>query len=121
MISLFSLALGFHILVLLRIIPYEMVWGGRISTLSEMYIFETISILINLLFLFVILIRAGMLKIKASRKLINISLWFMALLFLLNTAGNLVSKNPMERLIFTPLTLIISTLCFMLIFLGEKE
>jgi hypothetical protein len=34
----------------------------------------------------------------------------MSLLFFLNTIGNFISKNDFERMIFTPLTLILSIL-----------
>ena len=38
------LATIFHIMILVRVIPYEITWGGRLKTVEEMFVFETISI-----------------------------------------------------------------------------
>ena len=56
LLILSCLALIFHILVLVRIIPFSIVWGGRISTVSEMQRFEITSLFINGLLLFVVLV-----------------------------------------------------------------
>jgi len=54
MLGLLIAVLLFHLSIILKIIPYEITWGGRLKNDSEMYVFETISIVINL-FLFLIL------------------------------------------------------------------
>ncbi len=46
-----------HLSILLRIIPYEITWGGRLDNDAEMYVFESISILINLFLGLILLIR----------------------------------------------------------------
>jgi len=48
LIGLLSLVIVFHILVLLQIIPYNIAWGGRLKTVQEMYVFEIVSIALNL-------------------------------------------------------------------------
>jgi hypothetical protein len=41
-------ALILHFLILLKIIPYDIAWGGRLQSDQEMYTFETFSIIISL-------------------------------------------------------------------------
>lgn len=103
---IFALITLYHALILTSIIPYSMTWGGRLETVEEMYRFETVSILLNLLFLVII-----WLKLKnPGNKVLTILLWLMAGLFALNTLGNLFSLNNLEAYIFTPVTLILSFL-----------
>jgi hypothetical protein len=59
LLTLFSLAIVFHLLVLMEIIPNEIVWGGRITVKEELYIIESISIFTNLLFLLIVSIKTG--------------------------------------------------------------
>src|SRR4051812_11173489 len=91
LLSLLSLLLILHLVILSKIIPYKLVWGGRLKSDKEMYRFEIFSIVINSLFVLVVLIQAGLLTIEVPRKLINYALWLMAVLFLLNTFGNAIS------------------------------
>lgn len=54
---------------------------------------------------------SGLLRLNAKPMLIRVSLWLMAGLFALNTVGNLFSNNDFERIIFTPVTLLLSIAC----------
>ena len=103
-----SLMVLFHVLVMVQVIPYGMVWGGRLENSSQMLLFEAISIAVNLLMLGAVAISAGMIKVKINRGLLKAALWTMFAVFLLNTIGNLLSNNETEKLIFTPLTLLLS-------------
>ena len=47
----------FHSTILIKIIPYEITWGGKLKNDAEMYLFESISILINLFLTYVLLIK----------------------------------------------------------------
>ena len=109
-----SLVVLFHICVLVGFIPPEIVWGGRISDRSELVKMEIISILVNLDMLQIVMVRAGYFKIKINPFIIKIALWAMAILFLLNTIGNIFSKNDFEKFAFTPLTLILAIFCIRL-------
>lgn len=109
-----SLVVLFHLCVLIGIVPPEIVWGGRISDRSELVKMEIISILINLVMLQIVMVRAGYFKIKINPMIIKIALWAMAILFLLNTIGNIFSKNDFEKFAFTPLTLILAIFCIRL-------
>ncbi|NJN41467.1 MAG: hypothetical protein HC811_03715 [Flammeovirgaceae bacterium] len=105
-----SLVIIFHILILTQVIPFQIVWGGRLETLSQMRIFETISIFINVLMLVVVADKADYLKLPFSTKTITIILWVFVVLFAVNTIGNLFSKNRLEQLLFSPLTLLAAIL-----------
>lgn len=114
MLILLCAALLFHLSVLVQLVPYRIVWGGRLQSVSNMYRFEAVSLALNAFFLLVVLAKCGVLRLKISPGVFRWVLTGMALLFLLNTAGNLFSDNNTERLLFTPLTLLLATLSFLL-------
>jgi hypothetical protein len=105
---IYSLSIVFHLLVLIQIIPYKMVWGGRLKSDTDMYKFEAVSLTVNLLFLFILLVQSNYVALSIPRNILTYTFWGMAALFLLNTAGNLLSKNRMEQMIFTPITLLLT-------------
>ena len=111
MIVLLLIALTYHIIIIAELIPFEAVWGGRLKSSEEMRQFEFISIAINLFMLLVILIKGAYIKIYIPKLIINVFLWLFAILFTLNTIGNLFSVSIWETIIFTPLTLISAILC----------
>lgn len=115
LIVIFSLTIVLHILVLVSVIPFDMIWGGRIKTLEEMYVFEAVSLSLNLVFLMVILIHSRIWLIKFPQKLIQSLLWVMVVVFMLNTVGNLLSKGTTETMIFTPLTIMITMFCLIIL------
>lgn len=102
----------YHVFIITGAIPYEATWGGRLETKSQMYRFETISICMNLLLLLVVVIKGGYVKAIRPGKIINILLWVFAVLFALNTIGNIFSTNTLEAVIFTPVTIMFSLLCY---------
>lgn len=104
----------FHILVICGIIPYEIVWGGRLTSKSEMVLFETISIVALSLMVFVIAVYAGLLKVNMHRAVMRVSLGLMTGLFFMNTAGNMQSLNQWEKLVFTPVTFLLFLFSFRL-------
>lgn len=70
--------------------------------------FEAVSVLLNLLMLAVVAMHAGILRLTVSPVIIKIALWTMFVLFLVNTFANMLSENAMEKIIFTPLTFLLS-------------
>lgn len=87
----------FHFSVLLKIIPYEFVWGGRLQNDNEMYVFELGSIFANLILGAVLLMKGNFIKPILSEKALNIILWVFLLLFALNTVGNLLAQTTFEK------------------------
>ncbi|MCF6361580.1 MAG: hypothetical protein L3J29_12570 [Cyclobacteriaceae bacterium] len=112
MLVLLTLVLVYHLLIITGLISYQVVWGGRLETESQMYVFETISIGINSLIILVISAKGKYIKAKISIRIINILLWIITVIFVLNTVGNLFSNNSLETVIFTPLTFISAILCY---------
>lgn len=94
---LFSVII-FHICILLKIIPYNIAWGGRLTNDIEMYIFESISILINIFLSWILLMKGDYVKFKFSANTIKIILWTFLILFILNTIGNIFAKTNFEKL-----------------------
>ena len=97
-IGLLFSVIVFHICIMLRIIPYNIAWGGRLTNDNEMYVFETISILINLFLCCVLLMKGDFIIFKFSDKLVKVILWTFFGLFVLNTVGNIFAKTNFEKL-----------------------
>ena len=102
----------YHLLIITGIVPYEATWGGRLKSKAQMYRFEAISIGVNLFLLLIVFIKGRYLKMINPGKAINILLGIFAVIFALNTLGNIFSTNIWEAIIFTPVTLVFSVLCF---------
>ena len=104
----------FHLCIITKIIPYEITWGGRLQNDSEMYVFETISIIINLFLGFVLLMKGGYIKFYFKRSAVNVILWIFLILFVLNTIGNIIAKTNFEKA-FAVLTLISAFLIWVIL------
>ncbi len=104
LVAISLLVLVFHLLILVKVIPYSITWGGKLQTDSEMYVFETVSILINLFFVSLVVQRVGMMPLLLSETLVTVLLWIFFGLFVLNTIGNIFATTHIERW-FTLLTL----------------
>jgi len=87
----------FHIAVIAKAIPYDIAWGGRLQNDSEMYVFETISILINLFLGLLLLMKGDYVKFRFKERTIDIILWIFLVLFVLNTVGNIFAKTNFEK------------------------
>ena len=108
LIALCAFSLGYHVLIVLQFIPYEMTWGGRLKSVQEMYIFESISIVVNLIFLFLLW------------QELRWFYWVVFVVFFLNTIGNAVSTNFLEKVIFTPVTAL-ACLCGLWLALQKRQ
>ena len=98
----------FHLLILAGIVPYNIVWGGRLSSPNQMFWVELLSITVNIAMLFIVGQKAGLLRALLSRNVITTALWVMCALFVVNTFGNMLSVNSFEKLVFTPLTFLLA-------------
>lgn len=114
LLVVFGLVLVFHFLVLMGIVPYEYVWGGRLNTLKNMYAFEGVSILLNVLVMLVLFKKRNSLITGTSNKVIETLLWILCFLFTLNTIGNLFAETNFEKWVFTPVTAILAYVFFIL-------
>ena len=120
MISLVVAVTLFHLSIILKIIPYEITWGGRLQNDAEMYVFEIISITINIFLGLNLLIKGGYIKQVISLRIVNITLWIFLILFGLNTIGNIIAKTYFEKS-FALLTLVSSILIWIILKAKNNE
>ncbi|MNJ91862.1 hypothetical protein D3C87_95170 [compost metagenome] len=113
--GLLSVVILFHLLILVKIIPYEITWGGRLQSDREMYVFEGISIALNVFLIWMLSLKAK----KVKNWFVSFVLWFFCVLFLLNTIGNLFAETLLEKS-FSVLTLL-SALLLLRILLKNKQ
>lgn len=109
LLTLLIAIIFFHVSVIVKLVPYNIAWGGRLQNDSQMYVFEALSILINLFLGMILLMKGNYLKFQFKNKTINIILWIFLALFLLNTVGNIFAKTNFEKS-FAILTFILAIL-----------
>lgn len=119
-IGIVSAVILFHLFILFGVIPYDIVWGGRLESRTQMIRFEVVSISINILIILVTMMKVKWIRPIIPVRVVNIILWIFAILFLLNTVGNLFSLNSLETIIFTPITLILAFLLLRLLVVKES-
>ena len=113
MLWLIGAVLLLHSAILVKIIPYEVTWGGRLESDAEMYVFEAVSVLTNLFLAVLLLIKEKYLSSFIPMKVVNILLWAFLILFGINTLGNIFAETLFEKslslltLIFTYLIWVI--------------
>jgi hypothetical protein len=113
LVGITAAAIFFHLLILVKIIPYQITWGGRLKSDSEMYIFESLSILINGFYIYVLLQKGNFIRRAFGQRAISTILWVFFALFVLNTLGNLVAETNFEKG-FAVLTLVNAVLLWMI-------
>ncbi|MDG1105534.1 MAG: hypothetical protein P8N26_05170 [Cyclobacteriaceae bacterium] len=97
MLWLIGVIILLHSAILMKIIPYNITWGGRIENNIEMYVFEIMSILINLFLVVLLLLRGRYLSFFIPMKVVNILLWVFLFLFGINTLGNIFAETTFEK------------------------
>jgi hypothetical protein len=120
MLLILVAVLLFHLSVLLKVIPYEMIWGGRLKNETEMYIFESVSIVINLFLGLILLIKGKYVTEIIPMKIVNAILWVFFVLFGLNTLGNVIAKTNFEKF-FAIITLASCILIWILLRKDKKR
>jgi hypothetical protein len=104
----------FHLSIITKIIPYDITWGGRLQNDTEMYVFETISILINVFLCWILMMKGDLVTYKFPAKVIDVILWIFFAIFILNTIGNIFAKTLFEKQ-FAFLTGLFSVLIWMIL------
>ena len=110
-ILLFSLGLLFifHILVLLKIIPADIVWGGQIKGVpANLVTLETVALLMTALFILIVAAKTGYIQPGKLSGAVTIGVWLIFIYLLLNTLGNLASGVSFEKLWLSPITIILA-------------
>jgi hypothetical protein len=110
-ILLFSLGLlfVFHVLVLLKIIPATIVWGGQIKGVPANFVtLETVALLVTGLFILIVAAKTGYIQVEKLSGAVTIGVWLICIDLLLNTLGNLASGVSFEKLLLAPITIILA-------------
>ena len=115
LLVLFGMLFVFHLLVLTGVIPYNIVWAGKIANKTDLIKMETISLLVLILASLVITLRMEYLRLGISPSITRIGIWILFVFFVLNTLGNLTAVNPIEKYGFGLLTMLISILFLKLV------
>ena len=110
-LALLVFAFVFHFLILVQVIPYKITWGGKLKTLEEMYQFESVSIFLNGMFICIVAMKADIFKALVSIRYLNYFLFAMAILFSINTVGNLFAEKSIETFVGTPITCMLAVFC----------
>ena len=97
----------FHVLVILGVTPQNIVWGGRLTTKQELVQHELLSIVLMSVCILITLWKANYLPLKI-RIIPTIGMWLLVPLFLFNTVGNIFAVTLFEKLVFTPMTIILA-------------
>jgi len=114
LLVLLSLLIVFHVLVILDVLPYDQTWGGSIEDKSQVIVFEGLAIVLTFVFILMVSIKLDYLKIKRLQKVADIAIWAMGGFFVISLIGNLLARGAMERIIFTPLSIVLVLLSFRL-------
>jgi hypothetical protein len=111
--ALFGAVIILQLLITLGLLPISMAWGGRQAELTpKVRIASLVAAVILGVFAYIIRLRAGLVGAGEITLLIKILAWVVTAFMAFNTLTNLTSQSKAEKLIFTPITLILTIVCF---------
>lgn len=113
-ITINTIALLMHVLILLNILPHGFVWGGRLKSEEDLIIFESVSIVVQTLFISIIAVKAGYVFKGKFNRTVSVGIWVMFGIMVLNSIGNLASSSGLETMVMTPFTIVLALLVFRL-------
>jgi len=110
---LFFVTIILQLLLAAGILPISMAWGGQQSVLTTTLRLASLGAAIILgFFAYVIRRRAGLVSPETIPSTIKVSSWFITAFLALNTVGNFSSKSIGEKILFTPITFLLTITCF---------
>jgi len=110
---LFFVTIILQLLLAAGILPISMAWGGQQSVLTTTLRLASLGAAIILgFFAYVIRRRAGLVGPETIPSTIKVSSWFITSFLALNTVGNFSSKSIGEKILFTPITFLLTITCF---------
>ncbi|MCP4416740.1 MAG: hypothetical protein GY805_08960 [Chloroflexi bacterium] len=112
---LFGLSIILQLLLAAGILPVTMAWGGRQSVLTTSLKLASLAAAVVLgFFAYVIFRRAGIVGSDTPPTIIKALSWVITAFLALNTVGNFASKSRGEKLLFAPITLLLTVACFVI-------
>ena len=110
---LFAIFIGAQLLLATGILPISMAWGGRQTELTPALRVASVAAAIVLgVFIYIIRYRAGLVGGVPIPTAIRVAAWIVTGFMALNTLGNLASASNTEKLLFGPITFLITIACF---------
>ena len=108
-----------EVLVLLKIVPYDIIGGGRMQSYEKAAMLAGFSILVQLILLYCIAAAANILSNKRFQKITGMVLEVFSVYFVLNIVMNLMGKTWFER-VFCSLICLVQVVCFRVIVHSQK-
>lgn len=102
-IHLFGLLAIFHLTVItgvvfLDYVPLDFLWGGILQTQEQFLTLEMVSLIVQIMCLFLTLVRADYLKLPKLQGIAHLGMWVIFVIFAVNTVGNLLAKTTLEKI-----------------------
>jgi hypothetical protein len=111
---LFVVVIVLQIFLAAGILPISMAWGGRQSQITDSLRMASILAAVLLgAFIYVIRYRAGLVGNVPMPVLIKVVSWIITALMAINTLGNIASSSTLEKLLFGPITFILTVACLL--------
>jgi hypothetical protein len=112
---LFVLVIVLQIMLSVGILPVSMAWGGRQSKLTaSLRISSIIAAILLGAFIFVIRYRSGLVDNMPIPVVIIVVSWIITAFMAFNTLGNLASKSTKEKVVFGPITSLLTLACLLI-------
>lgn len=90
-------------------------WGGAHTVLpTNLRISSAMSILIYAAIAYVVLAKAGMIGSPLSGNTLDVAMWVLAVYFFSGIILNALSRSKSERMVMTPIALILAVSCFII-------
>ena len=109
----------FHLLIVTQVLPYSIVWGGRLTSYSEMIRFESVSIALNFLIAALAAMAGGFIPNILPTNILKLLLWALFVILVFNTIANPFSATLFEAVVFTPVTFVMAV-CFYRLILSRR-
>jgi hypothetical protein len=115
MLAILAALAIYHVMMLAGVLPSDIAWAGHAATSPRtLVILEVVSLVVTLLFAALVAAAAGLWGGSKIRKPARMAMWVVSGYFVLNVVGNLASSSGLERLIFTPVSVILACLALRL-------
>ncbi len=115
LLGIYGLLILFHLLVLARVVPSGVVWGGQLGeSPTNLVTQETIAVVVTAFFMVIVASKLDYIKAGKFSKVIQVLLWVIFVYSLLNIVGNIASSSSAEKWIFIPISIVVAFLVFRL-------
>jgi hypothetical protein len=111
---LFGVVIVLQILLAAGILPISMAWGGRQAQLTaSLRIASIIAAVLLGVIIYIIRYRAGLVGSVPIPVMIKVLSWIITAFMAFNTLGNITSLSTAEKLVFGPVTFLLTVACLL--------